>query len=411
MKASNYEKEILLKLIRKLNVRGMKYGGKDINRSIFVKPKDFYIKYGTANADSIEEETFNEAVSVLEANNFVKANRVKFSDDIKRISLNTDSESEINDYLEKEFAITPRYIKSEKAKGLIERYKNSGELTRYYGELLLSKVEHTVNDIDIEKEEKYFSILDFIQSNKDDLYVREVSMIVFGSSKMFEEQPFYNNVCLIIRNALDKPVEDDFAIDNILKDYHIYNIDQGILLKGNIVISISGYELSIKKLSNGISLTSSDIPLIDYIKVNAEKFMTIENKTAFYRFDDKDFSVMYLGGFANRYQIDLLKKIILENPNISYYHFGDIDAGGFYIHQNLCKNTGTYFELYHMNIEELHDPAYINCLSELTENDRIRIKSLCEIEPYKEVAKVMLDENVKLEQEIVCLNLVSKNAT
>ena len=410
MNTKKYEKEILLELIHKLNVRGMKYGDKDINRSIFVKPKDFYKNYGTAYADSSEEKTFNEEVSILETNNFVKVNREKFSDDIKRISLNTDSESEINDYLEKEFAVTPRYIKQEKAKGLIERYKDSGELTKYYGELLLSKVEHTVNDIDIEKEEKYFNILNFIQSNKDDLYVREVYMIVYGSSKLFEEQPFYNSVCSIIRNALDKPVDDDFAIDDILKDYHIYNIDQGILLKGDIAISISGYELSIKKLSNGISLTSSDIPLIDYIKVDTEKFMTIENKTAFYRFNDKDFSVLYLGGYANRYQIDLLKKIIIENPDIGYYHFGDIDAGGFYIHQHLCKITGTNFELYHMNVEELHNPAYMNCLSELTENDRIRIKSLSEIEPYKEVAKAMLDENVKLEQEIVCLNLVSKDA-
>lgn len=158
-------------------------------------------------------------------------------------------------------------------------------------------------------------------------------------------------------------------------------------------------------------MIKKDIPLIDYIKVDTEKFMTIENKTAFYQFDDKYFSVMYLGGFANRYQINLLKKIILENPDIGYYHFGDIDAGGFYIHQHLCKNTGTNFELYHMNVEVLHDPAYTNCLSELTENDRTRIKSLSEIELYKEVANVMLDENVKLEQEIVCLNLVSKETT
>ena len=154
-------------------------------------------------------------------------------------------------------------------------------------------------------------------------------MIVFGSSKIFEEQPFYNNICSIIRIATDTPVDEDSAIDDILKNFHIINVDQGILLKGDIVISISGYELSIRNLSNGVSLTSSDIPLIDYIKIKTESFMTIENKTAFYRFDNSRFSVMYLGGFANRHQVELLKRIITDNPNAEYFHFGDIDAGGF----------------------------------------------------------------------------------
>ena len=58
--------------------------------------------------------------------------------------------------------------------------------------------------------------------------------------------------------------------------------------------------------------------------------------------------MMYLGGFANRYQIEFLKKVVLNNPNVRYCHFGDIDIGGFLIHKHLCRETLKNFELYCM---------------------------------------------------------------
>lgn len=329
MTKNSYIKDVLFQLIQKHNKRNIKYSGKEINRSISVRPKDFYKKYGTDSGDTETEKSFNEAMAILEEKAFVVISRTRYSDDIIKISLNDDKVAEINKYLEKEFNITPRSFLVSEAKGLIKKYKGSGELTDYYSKQLLYKLEHTVNEVDIDKEEKTLRMLSFIENNEEELFVREVSMIVFGSSKIFEEHPFYENICTIVRNATNNPKNEESAIDDILKDYHINNVDQGILLKGNITVSISGYKLSISNLTNGISLTSSDIPSIDYIKINSDKFMTIENKTAFYRLDDKEFSVMYLGGFANRHQVELLKKIIKENPNVEYYHFGDIDIGGF----------------------------------------------------------------------------------
>ena len=408
MKTNDFIKEILLALIRKKNKRNLKFGEKEISRSIIVRPKDFYSRYGTESADATVENKFNEAVSILEKKSYVKVDRVVYSDDIKKISLNIGRELDIENFLNDTFGITPRYFIVEETKELIEKYKNKGKLTEYYSNQLLYKVERTVNDVEIEIEEKIFSILDFIQNNKVDLYIREVSMIVFGSSKIFEEQPFYNNICTIVRNATNKPADEDSAIDDILKDFHITTVDQDILLKGDIIISISGYELSIKNLSNGVSLTSSDIPLIDYIEIKTESFMTIENKTAFYRFDDNCFSVMYLGGFANRHQVEILKRIINDNPNKKYFHFGDIDIGGFFIHQHLCRSTGKEFNLYHMGVDELHNPQFKKCLTVLSGNDRERAKSLVNIQLYNPIIHVMLDENIKLEQEIICLSLQKK---
>ncbi len=118
-----------------------------------------------------------------------------------------------------------------------------------------------------------------------------------------------------------------------------------------------------------------------------------------------DYCVMYLGGFANRHQIDLIKKIHHYNPLAHFSHFGDIDIGGFFIHQHLCRNTNISFDLFHMNIDDLHNSEYKTCLQSLTDNDRERAKSLLDSELYKRTISVMLDENIKLEQEIICLKL------
>lgn len=57
--------------------------------------------------------------------------------------------------------------------------------------------------------------------------------------------------------------------------------------------------------------------------------VTVENKTSFYRFGREDCSEIYLGGFANRHQVALLKRIYADNPGCCFWHFGDIDVGDF----------------------------------------------------------------------------------
>ena len=138
--------------------------------------------------------------------------------------------------------------------------------------------------------------------------------------------------------------------------------EQEIFIKGNWIIELEQYALDISKLQGGIAIASSDVRRIKSISVNAESVMTIENKTSFQRLRNGKFAMMYLGGFANRDQIEFLKKVISDNPNIKYYHFGDIDIGGFLIHKHLCRETSKSFEMYCMGIEQLCDIRFSHCL-------------------------------------------------
>ena len=401
----DYKSEILSKLIEKYNKRDLKYSGKEINREISVRPKDFYRIYGTPDADASEEKRFNEAVESLIQHGFVEAKRVKFSDDITKIVINQENLNAVIQYLVDKYHIIPRNTKVSDALDLVHEYEGRGSLTDYYCEKLEKQVTSKMSDIDIDKEKKIFSILDFIQANETDYYVREVSMLVFGSSKVFEENPFYDNVCTLIREATGKNRDESTLNDDILKDFHIQNIDQEILIKGDVTISFSGYKLAIGNFVNGVAFPSSEIGRIDYIDVATNKLLTIENKTAFYRFNNDDYAVMYLGGYANRYQVEFLKKIHRYDPAVVFYHFGDIDMGGLFIHQHLCNSTRIHFKMLHMGIEELESPGNSHCLQVLTEADRERAESLLEIPEYRDIVGLMLKKNIKLEQEIICLNI------
>lgn len=115
--------------------------------------------------------------------------------------------------------------------------------------------------------------------------------------------------------------------------------------------------------------------------------------------------MIYLGGFATKPQIAFIKKLISANPDKEYLHFGDIDAGGFWIHKKLCEQTNHFFGLFHMSENDLKNTNYSYCLKGLSENDVKRLNSLKTINEYSDCITYMIKFNKKLEQEIVSYNL------
>jgi hypothetical protein len=230
-------------------------------------------------------------------------------------------------------------------------------------------------------------------------------MKVYGDSKYFEETTL-EPVCKILRIHSNRSLKDDEMLDEILLDYHIAKEPQKLCVKGKAIIYISGMEIDISGFSEGIEFSAADLVDIQSIKLSVPEFMTIENRTSYHRYHKDDVVTFYLGGYTNRYQREFIKKVYIDNANVRYVHFGDIDAGGLWIHHHLCEVTGINFELFSMSTNELKNKEYASCRHELSDNDRTRLQELKEMKIYKEVVEYMLDNNVKLEQEIISLRLV-----
>ena len=96
-----------------------------------------------------------------------------------------------------------------------------------------------------------------------------------------------------------------------------------------------------------------------------------------------------------------------QMPNVEYFHFGDIDVGGFEIYEDLCRKTGIPFRIYHMGVDELEKNKIY--AKNLTENDKKRLDNLIQYASenermYVDVLHYMKEHSVKLEQECVGLD-------
>lgn len=401
----NYEREILVRLVKKYYKRQVTYGQIKNERRIIVKPTEVYKDYEKTNCDMQFKMQVNEAAKKLESMNFIVQKHLIYSDDIVKMFLEEECLHEIEGYLQEQYHISTREYLVFSIKQLIKDYQDRGGLTRYYCDKLAYFIRNSASEPDIVKEREILQMLDFLQNNKQELYVREASMLVYGSSKYFEENR-YESVCNVIKELSQCEDKEAAYGDEVLHKYHVTNVEQEVCIRGDFVIEFPDYILETKYLAGGISLSSKDIPRIKRIEVSTGNIMTIENKTAFYRFDNKEYSTIYLGGFANRHQIYFLEKLYHENPDHRYYHFGDIDVGGFLIHQHLCHATGIGFQLYNMGVKELGNIRYRNCLQKLSTRDLERIQGLIEHPMYQEVTTVMIKEQIKLEQEIVCCDIM-----
>lgn len=398
----NYEEKILTMLVELYRKSKKDSGTGIINRRTKIKPTKLYAGYNRNDGDLDEINGINEAVAGLRENGFLTYEMKGFSNEIAAIYLIDGKVEEAERYLTEKYGYESKHEKIKQVEGIIKRYSGYSPVADLECAKLRASLDKNTVPKNYAQTEEILKALIFIEGNERMLYVREASMLIYGSSKYFEENTM-DAVCGLLRKYHGRPCEEHELFDEILGEYHIVAERQKLCLKGNIVLVKKGRTIELGGFRNGVEFYADELDGIERIVVRDRQLMTVENKTSYMRCRDENTSYFYLGGYANRFQREFLRKVFDDNPQITYLHFGDIDAGGFYIHENLCRITGISFGLWQMSKEELQDVRYADCLLKLSANDRKRLKTLAEHEMYRDVVRYMLEEGVKLEQEIVSL--------
>lgn len=244
------------------------------------------------------------------------------------------------------------------------------------------------------------SAIQAVEQNDKSLYVREFSILNFHDSKMFEQ--LAGKIHHIFARFDDTYKSNDMT--EWLAEHNIYQTPNFVYLKGNTKIYVGNEVVDLSCFHHGLGISGEDIDRIEVLKnTRVNKIITIENLTTYFRWQETDSLIIYLGGYHNVVRRNLLQKIYKSFPEVRYYHFGDIDAGGFEIYRDLCNKTGIPFEMYMMNLEVLM--KYESFGKKLTQNDRERLENMLVNgrEPVKELVVYMLEHDVKLEQECVVL--------
>ncbi|MFR8547068.1 MAG: Wadjet anti-phage system protein JetD domain-containing protein [Lachnospiraceae bacterium] len=396
----DYKEKMLRLLVEKYRKSKKDSKTNVICRRTGISPSELYKKYSKNDGDMDQIENINQAAAQCAEEGFLTFEENGFSNEIARIYLNDEKVDEIETYLESAYGYEPKRTKRQYVEQMIARYSGISPAADRECERLKRILAENKIPNNYQQTEEILKALTFIERNKRQLYVREASMMIYGSSKYLEENTL-ERVCRLLRAYKKRPCKEDELVNEILQDYSIIPERQKICLKGDITLKIGGRLLELGSLGDGIEFFTEDLEALEQVSVHTVKFMTVENKTSYYRCRDQAVSFFYLGGYATRFQRDFLKKVYHDNPAIQYLHFGDLDAGGFYIHENLCRITGIPFGLYRMSEAELKKKEFSTCCQPLTDRDRKRLNSLADTELYGQTVRYMLDHNVKLEQEII----------
>lgn len=396
----DYEEKLLALLCGRYRSSKKDSGTNRNNRRTLIKPKDLYRDYDHNDGDMDHIEAVNLAAEKCRDMGFITFEMKGFSNEISVIYLVDARIDDVEQYLSSTFHYETKHDKLQYVTGMIARYGGRGPVADRECHRLQASLDKNCVPKQYMQTEDVLKALVFIEENRRPLYIREASMLIYGSSKYLEENCL-DTVCRLLRDHLKRPCGDDELPDEILAEYGILKEKQKLCLKGDVTVIKSGVKTELGTFPGGIEFYADELEQIAQITVHGARLISVENRTAYLRCQAKDTVFFYLGGYANRFQRDFLKAVYRQNPTIEYMHFGDMDAGGFFIHEHLCRVTGISFKLLAMSIDVLKDARYAACLLPLTDNDRKRLRTLAKQETYRDVAEYMLERGVKLEQEIV----------
>ena len=372
-----------------------------------IKPTDIYKDYDSDYSDIDEQSEFETDISELVNEEYITIRRKEKI--ISRIVLNVDSLDKIYTLMKRE----PRKLAIQNEINLYKEWIGKNELISCYctHQIELLKNSKTAK-YKIKVAENLLRLLEFVLSNRQMILERELSIAVFGDTKIFEKE-YRNKLLYVLKtygnyNDLISEIEEEKGNEkeereeiehSILEELNIYSNPKYVYFKGCAEITFedgNSYKLS---SDIPIALPMDKLNTIKSFMISDSAIMTVENLASYNRIYEKDYFVIYLAGYHNIAKQSLIKLIASQNDVKEWYHFGDIDPDGFLILENLKKKTGINFKPVYMSINELK--KYEKYTKKLEDNDTTKAQGLINKGLYVDIMEYMLKNNVKLEQEIV----------
>jgi len=382
-----YELEILGRLIDKYESSKSFSGDNKVNQSFSIKLRNDFKEY--ADDSKINEiKAIDSAINDLAARNWVEVRYGK-NGLIESVSLKIEYLELIYHFLKR----SPKRDINERLQSLLGRYCHYNEYLEAYCSKQITRLKENKNvehfNGNFDDFENVLKALSQIAGVEQETFQRDYSIRIFGDSKIFEK--IRSVVVAILYEYGDFPEKD-----TILEDLNIVKNPGHIYFKGNGSLKIGDQIINIGKINGDIAISSLALKDIDDIHVFGDKVLTIENLTTFNSYVPDNELVIYLGGYHNSARRQFLKMLYSCNPDKEYYHYGDIDAGGFYILLHLRNKTGISFKPFNMDAETLK--ANMKYTKKLSDNDKKRLSNLLGNE-FDEVIQYMLANDCKLEQE------------
>lgn len=399
IKLNKRQKDVLKALLDKFEKSKTYRGENTVNQSFQVKPEDFFKNYDSDFVNLDEQEDFERELRSLEEAGLILTS--KKNGVIKSIGMVL---SEQDSY----YVLLGRTELKQLESSQIEMYKSflgRNEVLDSFCKAQIKRLEERKKaEYEMPVAKEIIRILDYICGNTEEILERELSIELFSNSKTFEKEyrgkvltvlKKYGNFTDLIENVPDEREQGH----TILAEYNIFPNPTYVNFKGEGVLRLKNGKKIELSAAMPIAIDSDTLDRIDNVEVVSSRIVTVENLTSFSRVHDEKTFFIYLAGYHNTVKQSFIKKISESNKNKEWYHFGDIDPDGFYILENLKKQTGIAFKQLCMSIDELKE--YRDYCKTLEDNDIKKAQLLIDKGLYADTMRYMLENNVKLEQEVV----------
>ena len=394
---NDFQKNVLEALIKKYDRSVLSKKGSNRHLSITLTSKDGVLKNYDAPDSYLYSECYDRELKELDSQGYIVAQFGKYGK-FQSLSLNVNRVEDIYNLLK----INSPQSECKKYVDFLSTYHATGFLKKYIEEQI-----ETINEScrvpkslpPIEEMSTIFDIIECMKNQEDEIMERDFSIAHLGDSKRFAE--IRNKVCRIIYDYdFDYPYTDEFNEDEILSYFNITKNSSTAIIKKNLVFKVGSQDISLNRYHHDFCLSDEAIKEMTIFDSTFKSVITIENLTTFKQYKNDEAVIIYLGGFNNHTKQLLLKKIYDKFPNVGYYHFSDIDCGGFLIFNHLKESTGIPFKPLFMGVEDMRKDGVI--LKELTSNDEKRLKKMLNDNRFSiffDVIEYMLQTHKKVEQE------------
>ena len=246
--------------------------------------------------------------------------------------------------------------------------------------------------------------LRYIDANKDnELLKRVFSVRCFGDSKHFE-RVVETRLLRILKKYLD--CDDQTTDEQLLNQIGIVKYPEQFEFCGPISLNFpDGKRLDFSNLSGGSTIYGQDMVATQItLSKGVCCILSIENKANYFDYISKhrkpEELVIYHGGQYSPSKQLFLQAVAQASEQLSWYHWGDIDYGGFSMLARLRREISSSIQPYRMNKQELitfvalttsFSTEYSKKLHDLTTKDELRDCSEC--------LAYMLLNCMRLEQE------------
>ncbi len=237
---------------------------------------------------------------------------------------------------------------------------------------------------------------------------RVFSIKCFGGSKYFERNVKKKIAGIIGKYLLgEKDTVERPADEEMLAQVGIVKVFGQVEFCGDILGNILGKPIDFSIFPHGIAMNSHTVKGLSIEDVGLIKsVLFIENKTNYMEYvlnkKTADELVIYHGGFYSPIKGEFFKKVYERGrrAGVKFYHWGDIDIGGFRMYRRLKENIIPDLKPYRMDRaafvskEKYHLPInkrYQRSLEAMLKDDSYA--------KFHEVIEAMLKAKARLEQE------------